>query len=634
MTDVLAWEDEIVEIDPAQVEAERLRKIDQMPLRKMVDEFRDGTADGRAVADQCTRYYNGDQVYGSRLTALTRSRQPKVIRNEITPAVNGILGIIQQAKVDPRAYPRNPGNEEQADAASKALRYVADKNRWHTTKVNAAEDFLVQGICAVMVEVDESSDPLTVHVPYDELIYDPHSRKPDFSDTRYRGVGKWMYESDVRSMYPIFADDLTDAFSTTWGADMGLDRPDKPVNGLANNWTDPKNRRLFIVEMYHLEDVWTRSVFYVGGVLEQGPSPYLDEDGEPVCALVMGSCFITNDNQRCGVVKAMLSPQDELNSYGSRALHLARSRQIQAMDKDNPPEVDGETAKREAAKPDGAIPWGWTVVPTADLMQGMQIMMADARQTLVRQAPTPAVLADASASNQSGRSRLVLQQAGMTEIARPLGRLEDWENEVYRQEWMRLKQFKQDAWWVRISGDDGKTEFVGFNVPTDQEGNEIPPEIAQQMAQAGMQPPQVKNQLARMDVDIEVETIPDTANLQAEQFEAIAPMLPMLAEAKGPEAAFKVGLALSSFPDKMRVKEIIEKPEDLSPEEQQQQAQMAQMQQQLQQKGIELQMAEMEAKIQKLQSEAAKNMASAAGTEADTVLKAAQFELGQPIDAS
>ena len=638
MTEVLGWEEPVALMSEEDIEIERLRNIDPTPYRRMVDDFRDGTSESRQVAEKARRYYDNDQIFGATAQALTRSRQPKVIRNEIAPAINGILGVIQQAKVDPRAWPRNPDNEKQADVATKVLRFIADKEKWHQKKIDCAESFLIEGVAAVSVEVNDKGEPVVVVVPYDEAIYDPRSRRADFSDAAYMGVGKWMYEGDVARMYPWATDDLSKVYTTGWGEDMGLDRPDKPENAIGTSWLDPKKRRIFVVELYHLEDgEWQRCVFYVGGVLEAGPSPYLDDEGRGVCGVVMGSCLVSRDNQRSGLVKMMLSQQDEINAYGSRALHIARSRQIQVADPSFPPEVDADTARKEAAKPDGVIPVGYSMIPTADLAQGMQMMMAEARQALVRQAPTPAVLAEASGANQSGRSRLVLQQAGMTEIARPLGRLESFENNVFRAMWLRAKQFKRQPWFVRTSGDDDKKAvFEGVNVPAGPDGEPLPPESmgeAMALMQQGVQLP-LANELARMDIDIEVETVPDTANLAAEQFETLAPLLPQVGEIYGPKKAFEIGLALSAMPEKQRIKDILNAPEELSPEQQAAAQQQQAIQKQLEEMQQQIALMMAQAEIRKVNAQAEKDEASARSTQADTVLKAAQFELGQPIDAS
>ena len=613
-----------VEMGERELELKRLRDMDHQDLLRMVTDFRDGTSIGQLQAEKSRRYYDGYQLDRTMTTALTRARQPRIIRNEIKPAINGILGLIQQAQVDPRAYPRNPDNEEQADVASKALRFVADQNRFHRLKVRAAENMLIEGCFGIMVEIDDRNDVMLNLVPYNQLIYDPRSREVDFSDAIFKGVGKWLYEGDLRRMYPDFADELSAAFSSN-SADFGLGNmfEDKPNDLLGELWLDKGKRRIFVVELYHREGEWKRTVFYVGGVLEDGVSPYLDDQDQPTCPLVMSSCFTDNQNQRYGLVASMLSPQDELNAYASRSLHLANSRQLQAADPDRPPEVDSKTASAEAAKANGVIPVGWQVVPTADLFAGIQIMMENARQALVRQAPTPAVLANASATDQSGRSRLVLQQAGMTEIALALGHLEDGENDTYRQIWQRLRQFKTEPWWVRITGEDQKAEFVGLNQPVvmGADGQELPPELAQQAAQMGA-PVSIKNNLAEMDVDIEVETIPDTANLQAEQFETISPMLPLLAQAIGPKKAFDVGMALSSFPDKQRIKELVDARQLDDPQAQQ----MAAMQQQLQQQAVQIEMQGKQLENAKTQGEIALNEAKTRQIDAEIVVKAADME--------
>lgn len=638
MTDVLApmYDDDALDaLDPIAEERKRLEALDHTSLRRMVDQFRDGTEPGRLLAYRGRRYVDGDQLRDVE-SSMKAAGMPRVQRNEIKPAVLGLLGVVQQAKVDPKAYPRNPDNEEQSDIASKVLRFIADANKFHTIKVNCADNHLVEGVCGAIIEQDPRKGAAIIRVPFSDIIYDPRSREADFSDARYKGIGKWMDVDDVEKMFPIFKDELSVVFSASWSEGGSGLFEDKPDTLIQTNWVNKRERRMFVVELYHREDQWTRSVFYVGGVLEQSVSPYLDEYGEPMCPIELGSCYIDNQNQRTGVTATMLSPQDELNAYVAEAKWLSSSRQLQVSDPSFPPEVDSRTASREAKKANGVIPTGYAIVPTTDLFQGKLLMIESARQAIVRQAPTPAVLAEASAANSSGRSRLVLQQAGMTEIARALGRLEEWENRVYRQAWLRVKQFMTDPWFIRITGDDGKPGFEQVNQPVmqgppgeDGQPTQVPldPQQAQMMQMQGM-PVSIRNNLAEMDVDIEVETIPDTANLQAEQFEGLSPLLPSIAEAFGPKKALEIGLALSSIPDKGRIKEMMEAT-DADPQAQQ----MAQMQQQMAQMAAQLQQMAAQAEIEKTQSETALNAAKVQEIEAGVTIDAikARSELVRPL---
>ena len=44
-------------------------------------------------------------------------------------------------------------------------------------------------------------------VPYDRLFWDPHSRRLDFSDARYKGIVIWMAREQAYEMWPD-AEDL------------------------------------------------------------------------------------------------------------------------------------------------------------------------------------------------------------------------------------------------------------------------------------------------------------------------------------------------------------------------------------------------------------------------------------------
>lgn len=626
--------------------------VDSMPeqdnlssLKTMLDESRSALEKPRTESLRARDYYDGKQLSATQRNVLKKRKQPETIRNRIGPAIDGVLGLLEQAKVDPRAYPRNPQDEESADVATKCLQYVADQNRFHKVKLDCADNHLVEGACALIVEADDNGDVKLNQIRFEEFFYDPYSRQADYGDARYMGVAKWMYARDLARLFPEFEAEIYSTInaSTVIAGDVTWD--DKPDSLIP--WIDKKMKRLMVVEMYHRESQWTRSLFCAAGVLQTGVSPYVDDAGEPMNPIEASSCFINRDLERYGLVARMISLQDELNARASRGLHLLNSRQLQVADPSFPPEVDANTARAEAAKADGVIPQGYAVSPTNDMASGNLAVMQEVSQSLDRLAPTPAILGRADGSNQSGRSRLVLQQAGMTEIARPLGRFEDWENRVYRQIWLRIKQFWTAQKYIRVTDDEGAPEFLQINEPIyarqpliQPDGSiAINPETGEPMTQVVMQPqvvpgpdgqPQVDpmtgqpavqmapvvtgydNRVADMDMDVVVDTVPDTANLAVEQFQ----MLSQLAQAYGPEKVpFEVLLELSSLPNKRQVKEMLEKGQAMPPEVMQAQAQAMQMQQ-----------AEKQADIEKTQSETAKNMAAIEQDRAETLLEALKLD--------
>ena len=634
--------------------------VDSMPdqdglssLKRMLDESRSALEKPRSESLRARDYYDGKQLSATQRNVLKKRKQPETIRNRIGPAIDGVLGLLEQAKVDPRAYPRNPQDEESADVATKCLQYVADQNRFHKMKLDCADNHLVEGACALIVEADDAGDVKLNQIRFEEFFYDPYARAADYADARYMGVAKWMYASDLARLFPQFEAEIYSTInaSTVIAGDVTWD--DKPDSLIP--WIDKKMKRLMVVEMYHREQQWMRSLFCAAGVLQTGVSPYVDDNGEPMNPIEASSCFINRELERYGLVARMISLQDELNARASRGLHLLNSRQLQVIP-DAVPTVDANTARAEAAKADGVLPEGYQVSPTNDMASGNLAVMQEVSQSLDRLAPTPAILGRADGSSQSGRSRLVLQQAGMTEIARPLGRFEDWENRVYRQIWLRIKQFWTAQKYIRVTDDEGAPEFLQINEPVyarqplvQPDGQiAVNPETGEPMTQVVVQPqmvpgpdgqPQIDpmtgqpvvqmapvvvgydNRVADMDMDVVVDTVPDTANLAVEQFQ----MLSQLAQAYGPEKVpFEVLLELSSLPNKRQVKEMLEKGQAVPPEAMQAQVQAMQLEQ-----------AEKQADIEKTQSETAKNMASIQTQQAETLLEGLKLDreaIAQPIE--
>jgi hypothetical protein len=372
-----------------------------------------------------------------------------------------------------------------------------------------------------------------------------------------------------------------------------------------------------LIEEYAVErGEWKRIVYIAAGVLEYGPSPYLEfvEGGgqRPCNPIVAQSCYVDKENARYGTVRDMICIQDEINASRSRSLHLMNSRQIQCTDISAPP-VDADTVRQEASKADGVIPMGWQKVDTSEMTQANMLRMQEAKAEIERMGPVPAIVGRAVAESSSGRSKQISQQAGMTELARPLGRLAGWELRCYVQMWFRAKQFWTTEKWVRITDNVRTPEFLKVNEPVtlnkalqaamggDKEaiaalGQIIPPEALQAASQGdpqavaliqqyatvnGDMQVMVKNRLAEMDVDIILDTVPDTATLEEETWsdlrELAQAFVAMGKDIFSPE--FELFIEMSPLQDKARILEKLKKFREESQQgqaDQQQQAAQAQ----------------------------------------------------------
>lgn len=568
-------------------------------LRKWVEDFWSLTQVSRDWAKADRKMYDGDQLSATVKRTLRLRGQPEVVDNLIRPAVNGLLGVLDQSRTDPIAYPRNgEADQAAADVASKALRYAADEGNFDKHRATVAKEYFTKSTGAVLIEGEPDGPVSFVTIPYDELIYDPHSKMLDFSDARYMGIQKWFYAEDVKAIYPDAWEQLGDPINVgAMGGVNALD--DKPQD--ASRWVDRKARRMLVVELYHKDrGQWMRTVYCAAGTLEQGVSGYVDDKGRTLCAIEAVSYEIDQDNVRYSHVRDMVSLQHSVNARKSRLGHLTNTRQLQPIG-EGTQMVDADVARAEAAKADGVIPPGYQIVPTADLAAGQAQLLQDDRGQLQRMGPTPAVLGRQEGSSQSGRARLVLQQAGMTELAPALAGIEDLENRCYRQTWYRMRQFWTAPKWVRVTDDVRAPKFLQVNeiegydvVPQPVMGPDGQPQADEfgQPAMQMVQQPRVKNRLAEMDLDIIVDAIPETATLEQETFAELVKLTGgNLAVALTPE--FELMIEISPLTDKMR---ILEKIRDFREKRDQAQQQQAQQQAQVAEQQMQIGMATQQAK--------------------------------------
>ena len=344
-------------------------------------------------------------------------------------------------------------------------------------------------------------------------------------------------------------------------------------------------------------------------MVEERDSPYLDEDGEPMNPIECQSAFIDRDNNRYGSTRQMISPQDEINKRRSKALHLLSVRQVIA---EAGAVKNVNQAKKELAKPDGWIERNpgkdLEIQETGQLAAGQFSLLTEAKNEI------DAIGANASVTgkeerNLSGRALQVRQQAGTVELAPVLDGLRNWERRMYRQMWMRVKQFWTEEKWIRVTDDEKNIRFIGLNQPVTlgqvlQSRGEMfdvnDPRVNQVVG--------IQNAVAELDVDIILEAVPDTVNIQAEQFELLA----NLAQANPDAIPLEMIIESSSLRNKER---ILERLNGATPEQQQAIAERNALQQR-----------DAAAEIAGKEAKAARDSAEAQETQVDTMIK-----MNQPI---
>jgi hypothetical protein len=471
----------------------------------------------RRAAQVFQRYYDGDQWTDTERRVLEARGQPALAFNHIKPAVNAIIGIVERGRTDPKGWGRTPQDQEAAEVATDGLRYVSDVTRFNATARECLQDFLIWGVVAGINEINEGQEPGIRRIRPEEFFYDPYSRDRDFGDARYMGIAKWMDEQDLIDLYPDAEDKIKQSFDIATTGDTFKDRP---KDGWS--WIDVKSRRIMCFEMYSRRGgIWNKCVFVYGGVLEEGPSQYLDsKTKQPRNPILAQSAYVDIDNQRYGAVKDMISPQDAINKGRSKAIHLLNVAKLRV----EPGVLDVDAVRKEWAKPDGIIEAREGQIEELgdrQLTPAHLELLRDAKEEMRRQSPTPGIVGRGGQS-QSGRAILAEQQAGMTEQAPLLAGFDDWKLRCYRAMWESIKQFWTGPKWIRVTDDENAPRFVGLNMPEPV----IDPQTGMpQVDPMTGQPVMKANNPAEMDVDIVIDSTPDTAVIQEEQFQKLAELV-------------------------------------------------------------------------------------------------------------
>ncbi len=513
-------------------------------LETLVQYFEDSASSStlaRGDSERARDYYDGKQLTANEVAELKRRLQPPVVFNRIQPKIDFLLGSERRQRTDPKAFPRTPNHDEAADAATDGIRYVQDNNGFDVISSDVFENGLIEGTGGVSVEVDpDTLDVVIKRVAWDRYFYDPHSRERDHHDCRYDGVVMWMDFDEAKEKWGDSAEELDAQMGQI--SSTGETHDDKPVL-----WYDSNRKRVQIVQINYIEKGnWHTAIYTKGAYLEKPKrSPYVDELGKPENPLVMMSMKIDREGNRYGAVKGLIDIQDEINKRRSKSLHLLNSKQT--FSKEGVLK-DINKFKREAKKPDGHLQFptlgefgkDFGVIPDAGLTASQFQMYQESIQQMDAVSAN-AALAGNTDQGLSGRAVQALQQGGSIELAPLFDTHQQWKKRVARAIWSRIKQYWKEPKWVRITDNEDNLKWVGLNQPIsmaeqavmDKTGMDIKSvqakfgdkiqQVVDQDLELGKQV-SVNNNVAEIDVDIILEEVPDTVNLQGEQFDLLVKM--------------------------------------------------------------------------------------------------------------
>ena len=332
------------------------------------------------MAKKCDDFYRGDQWDMEDQDALEAEGRPALTINTVLPTVNTILGEQSSRRADIRFKPRRGGDQALADTLTKVFMQIADNNKLDWVEQQVFSDGLImdgRGYFDVRMDFTdhvEGEVRITAKDPLDILI-DPDAKEADPKTWNEVFETKWMTLDEIEEAYGAkkaeqlqfiaengnsFGRDSIEFEEQRYGdLDPGDDlfgstiSPDEEEYGniralrvverqykimsrvkcfvdpdtgdqreCPDAWSESKAKKF--AKQYNLSLIskmkrkvrWTVTCDQV--VLHDNWSPYNDFTVVPFFAYFRrGNPF--------GVVRNLLSPQEQLNKIASQELHIVNT---------------------------------------------------------------------------------------------------------------------------------------------------------------------------------------------------------------------------------------------------------------------------------------------------------------------
>lgn len=336
-----------------------------------------GHEDYIEIAKRCDAFYRGSQWDAEDVATLDDQGRPALTINTILPTINAVIGEQSTRRADVQFKPRGSGMQDVADILTKVYGQIADNNKLDWVESTVFSDGLIQdrGWFDVRIDFDDhiqgevrviSKDPLDILIDPDAKDYDPKSWNEIFET-------KWMSLDEIEELYGQKKADQLRIISEN-GSSLGHDSMEYEETRYGDTEdtffgqeyaADPENartlRRIRVIERQHykLKDC----TFYIDPVTgDERPVPYnwskkkqtgfadqyglliakkkkrmvrwsvtadttvLHDDWSPYSHFTLVPYFpYFRRGRPFGMVRNLLSPQEQLNKISSQELHIVNT---------------------------------------------------------------------------------------------------------------------------------------------------------------------------------------------------------------------------------------------------------------------------------------------------------------------
>lgn len=431
----------------------------------------------RRQADKEADYYDGNQLDAAQIEEYEGRGYAPLITNLIKPTIDVVLGMEAKSRSDWIVRPEDGElNEELAEVLNEKLHKAEVASRADRAFSDAYADAVKVGLG--WVEVSRSSDPLenpqrVRRVHRREIYFDWRSSEPDLSDARFLVRKRWLDQDTAVGAFPEHRALIENCLNgwSSWDAISNIE-----TAGALELARALDVQRGFSVEQYEwlntlrkriaAYEVWYRTVTR-GHVLNlpDGRVVEFDKNNDDHIAAVFGGYLeptpaifkkvrlsmwlgphrVSDEpspykhnafpyipvwgfredrtGTPYGMIRGMLSPQDEINARRSKMLWLLNARRVVT---DNDAVIDHEETRDEVGRPDAYIklnpgrrPDSRFEVEDGGQLAAQQFQVLEAAKTEIQQASGvfQSMLGDARGGASSGIAVNSLIEQGVTTLA-------------------------------------------------------------------------------------------------------------------------------------------------------------------------------------------------------------------------
>lgn len=638
--------------DVQEVEAKKNHPLDQpevLARYRRVCAWRKHAADlqrdNRALQMRDHDFYDGDQWAQEDIEALRERGQAPLVFNVVKPTVNWLIGTERKTRVDYRVMPREKNDADGAEIKTSVLKYVADVNKSQYVKSRAFADAIKAGVGWIEagIRTDPTMEPLyTGYEDWRNIWYDPLSVEPDLSDARFIFRERYVDLDVAMSMFPerqslLVASAITGGMYNVTDTDL-LDDVDaeRDIFDASSGIYDQTRSRVRLTECWYRvawkgkvlrgDDlgvldgaVYDPSSQAQTALIEEGRAAVYDTTRMQVRCMIYCDKGVLQDiestyrhnrfpfvpiwgfrkkraNAPYGVIRDLVDPQSDLNKRRSKALFILSTNQV-IVDDDAVEDFD-ELAE-EVARPDGIIKKKkgseLEIRNNSQLAEEHVMLMQEDKAYIESTGGVTDEMMGRQTNAQSGKAILARQDQGhavTTELFDNLRMAHQLLGEI---QLSLIEQYYTDRKVVRIIGDRGQAQYISINDPQ--------PDGA------------ILNDITATQADFIVDATNYSASVRQAMFESMMNLLGQIGNPDIAMALLDIVVDLSDLPGKdemvKRIRSLngqkdpdAEDDDPMAQEEAMQDQSAKDAEAQYQQALAQLEMAEREAKVAKMNAEA------------------------------